>query len=133
MVLLLKLIIINTIWTLGLTIATSKGMVFYSVREWAEARQAKGNKWVEPLILCIYCMVSFHSVIAYLFAYGLGFINYWSWELLILLPLVIMGSSLLNGLIWGVHKLLDSANQYFENAQKILYMDITDRKSKSRR
>lgn len=130
MILLFKLIIINTIWTLGLRIATNEGMVFYWVRQWAEKKEDNGSRWVEPLILCHFCMPSFHSLFAYSFAYGMGIINHWSWGLLVILPLVIMGSSLLNGLIWGTHNLIDAATHYFTNGEKLMYMDIRDRKDR---
>lgn len=127
-VLLLKLIILTSIWVLGLTIVTQEGMALYKIRQWGDKKQAQGAKWVEPLILCHWCMPSIHSIIGFLSAWGLGIITEWSWKFFLLYPFVVMGSSLANGIIWVVYKTLDAANQYFTNGQKMFYLNIQNMK-----
>ena len=109
MIILLQLIAILSIWTLGLTIVTQEGMALYSLREWSNDK----GKWVEPLIRCHWCMPSFHSAFAYLFAAGIGVITHFEFKLLAMLPLVIMGASLTNGMIWGLHKLIEAKTKFY--------------------
>lgn len=132
MTLIFELILISSIWVLGLTIITQEGMLLYSIREWANEKHENGNRWLEPVILCHWCMASLHSVIGYLFAIGIGIINTFEWRLVFMYPIVVMGSSLFNGIVWGIHKLIESKTQYYENAEILSHFDISDRKKKHR-
>lgn len=132
MSILFSLIALTSIIVLGITICTQPGMIFYSLREWANEKHEKGNRWLEPVILCHWCMPSIHSVIGYLFAIGIGIINTFEWRLVFMYPIVVMGSSLFNGIVWGIHKLIESKTQYYENAEILSHFDISDRKKKHR-
>ena len=80
-------------------------MGLYSIRKWAEKKKENGSKWAEPLLLCVWCQPSSWSLLGYLFAYGLGIINKnnFNWNLLVLYPLVVCGSSIICGFIWSYH------------------------------
>lgn len=118
MILLLSLILITSIWVLGLTIATQEDMLLYGFREWGNKKQKEGKWWTEPLILCFWCMPSLHSLVGYGFAVGMGIITSFEWKLIFMYPLVAMGSSMLNGLIWGVHKMMEAKTNYYNSQEK---------------
>ena len=123
MITLLSIISITSIWVLGLTIATQEGMILYSIREWGDKIHSKGNKWIEPIILCHWCMPSLHSIVGYAFAYKIGVIDFVSWQIVFMYPLVVMGSSMLNGLVWGIHKLIENKSSYYEHVENIERME----------
>lgn len=123
MILLFELIILTSIWTLGLTIITQPGMALYSLREWA---QEKKNVIYEPIILCHWCMASVHSIFGYFFATVLGLIYTFDWKYVYIYPLVAMGSSLLNGLVWGLHSNMDAKTEYYESARKKIDIQIDE-------
>lgn len=100
MLLLFKLIIICVIWTLGIKIATSEGMVLERLGKYGEKKVDEGYKIFEALWVCQWCMPSIHTAIAMFFAFGIGIIPELTYRLIFYYPLVAMGSSLLNGLIW---------------------------------
>lgn len=134
-ILLIKLIIITSILVLGWTAASQEGMVFYPIRQWAEKKNEEGLKIMQPLFLCVWCQSSIWSLMGYAFAYGLGIIEHFKWEWILLYLLTVAGSSLLNGIVWGVHRLIeattaknDAAERYYDNVEKLAYMDIKDRK-----
>lgn len=112
---LLSLILVTSIWVLGLTIATQPFMVFHSWRVWAEKKQDKGNKFMEAVILCHFCMPSIHSIIGYWFAIYTEIIPYPDYRTFYLYPLVVMGSSLLNGLTWATYQLISSKTEHYKN------------------
>ena len=103
MMLLFELIIITSILVLGYTIATQEGMVFYNIRQWAEKKKEQGSKLIEPAFLCHWCQPSSWALIAFAFAFGMGIIEKFEWNLLFYYVLTVCGSSLVNGLIWGYH------------------------------
>ena len=72
MLVLIKLIVLTSIWCLGLQISTSEGMVFYRFREYAETKKSK--IW-EAIVLCPWCCASVHSIFGMLAAFGLGIIK----------------------------------------------------------
>lgn len=112
MILLFELIAITSIWVLGLTILTQPKMLLGSIRNWADTK----GQWVEPLIRCHWCMPSVHSLIGYGFAIGMGLIQQFSWFLVVIYPLVALGSSLINGLIWGWHLKIESETTFYNKA-----------------
>jgi len=128
-VLLFKLILITSLLVLGYTIVTQENMLLHSVRRWAERIQDRGSKFIETLAICHWCMPSTWSLLGFAFGYGLGLYDL-SWKLLLLYPLCVAGSSLTCGIIWGLNKLIESATQYFTNGEKLIYMDIRDRKDR---
>ena len=103
MMLLFELIIITSILVLGYTIATQEDMVFHNVRVWAEIKKEQGNKLIEPLFLCHWCQPSSWALIAFAFAFGMGIIEKFEWNLIFYYVLTVGGSSLVNGLVWGYH------------------------------
>lgn len=128
MITLFSLILITSIWVMGLTIITQEHMLLYSWREWADKKHEAGSKWLEPVIICHWCMPSLHSIVGYLFAIGIGIITTFEWRFVFMYPLVAMGSSLLNGMIWGIHKMIEAKTGYFENMEQLTHWDIVDRK-----
>ena len=111
MILLFSLIIITSILTLGFTIVSQEGMALYKLREWAENKNDKGSKWVEPLFLCIWCMPSIWSSFGFFFAYQIGILKCDSWNILWYYPLCVGGSSILGGLIWTVYLTINSVKE----------------------
>lgn len=111
MSLIFQLSILLSIWVLGLTIITQEGMLLYSWREWAN----KQGHWVEPIIRCHWCMPSIHGLIAYGFAFGIGILTEFNYRLIIMYPIVIMFSSLINGLTWGLHKMIEAKTGYYKS------------------
>lgn len=116
MIFLFKLITICVIWCLGIKIITSDGMVLSKLGKWGSEKVDAGHMIYEPLFMCEWCMPSIHSLIAYMFAYGMGLFNDLTWSLLVIYPLVAMGSSLLNGVIWICYKTINAKKEYLESA-----------------
>ena len=106
MLLLFDLILLTTIWCLGVKIITAPGMLLENLGAFAEDRAAKGQLIYEPLLACEFCLPSIHSLVGYLFAVVLGVIYYFSWSLVFIYPLVAMGSSITTGFIWTGYKTL---------------------------
>lgn len=126
MILLFKLIAITVIWVLGFKLATSEGMIFNFITRYAEEKE--GRVW-EPIVLCIWCMPSIHSLIAYMLACGIGVINAFSWHLVFMYPLVVMGSSFCCGVLWKVSELVDMAALHHKNAAERDYLQVKDMKN----
>lgn len=123
MTLLFHLIILTTIWVLGITIVTQPNMGLHSLRRAAESKKLKV---MEPLILCHWCMPTFHSLVGYLFAIILGLIDSFDWRYLYMYPLVIMGSSFLCGILWAAYINFDTQSNYYETGSE--YYEATTRK-----
>lgn len=111
MILLFSLIIITSILTLGFTIISQEGMALYKIREWAKKKNDEGNKWVEPLFLCIWCMPSIWSSFGFFFAYQIAVLKCDTWNILWYYPLCVGGSSILGGLIWTVYLTINSVKE----------------------
>jgi hypothetical protein len=123
--LLFKLVLITSIWILGITIVTQPNMLLYSIR--FNLTDEKGNplrRIYEPLVLCHWCMPTFHSIIGYAFVWGMGYIGQWSWKLLLIYPLVVAGSSILCGIVWAIYQLLEESRGYFRSAEKNQYIQL---------
>lgn len=125
MSLLFNLILITSIWCIGLTIVTQNNMLLHSVRIWAESKE---SKWYAPLILCTWCLPSIHSAVGYGFAVGIGIINSFSWRLVFMYPLVVMGASFVTGIVWSVYELISIKTQYYTNIEQLSYFDLKERK-----
>ena len=135
-VLLCKLIFITSLLVIGYTIFTSEGMGGYSIRLWATKKKEAGLKWAEPILLCHYCQPSTWSLLGFIIAYGLGIINSFSWNYFLLYILCVAGSSIVNGLVWGLHQSIIARKGYYEGAQILteaqlenIYTDIEDEES----
>lgn len=125
MIVLLKLIALTSIWILGLTIATSKGMVLYFIRQKLESLE---NKIFEPVILCHWCMPSIHSIFGYAFAYAINVIDLSLFQVIVYYPLVVMGSSIACGFLWSGYKLVEKLTEYYTHMEQHEYWNIKDRK-----
>jgi hypothetical protein len=115
MIELIKIILITAIWCLGVKIVTAKGMVLEGVGEWAENKVEQGYKIFEALLVCPWCMPSIHSIIGYLFAFAIGAVTGYKFELVIMYPLVVMGASVVTGLTWTFYETISQIHQYFKN------------------
>lgn len=108
MILLLKLILLTTIWCLGMKILTSEGMILEKLGRHAHGKVSEGRLIYDPLIACEWCMPSLHSVVGYFFAVVLGVVTVFSWRLVIIYPLVAIGASVGTGFIWNAYLTLNS-------------------------
>lgn len=111
---------------MGIKISTAEGMIFEKIGLWGEQKVKEGHKIFEALIVCQWCLPSFHSLIAHGFAFGLGILPFeFNWQLIIRLPLVIMGASFLSGNAWGIYETINRIRErneaeaiYFETLNK---------------
>ena len=133
MILLFKIIIITSIWVLGLTIATSDGMILEKWKVWGKAKMDEGHVIVEPLIMCEWCMPSLHSIFGYAFAFGIGVLNNFSWRLVVMYPLVVMGSSFVCGVSWTIYNMVKNKRDYYSNAESVMYFEKKDRIAKHKK
>lgn len=119
---------ITHIISMAIQITIQPNMVLENLGYWGKEKLKSGYKWVEPAFLCPYCVPSVWCSVGYLFAYLLGFIVKFEWNLVIIYPLVVGCTSLVNGLVWSTHELIHKKIKYYENAEKLKYMEIKDRK-----
>ena len=120
--LLIQLIIITSIWCLGVKIITAEGMILQKLGVYAKQQVDKGNIVWDALVNCEWCLASIHSLLGYLFALGIGVITKFEWRLIFMYPLVAMGTSLLTGMIWNYHLKSNSekeANEGIRDATEI--------------
>lgn len=127
MILAAKIIVITVIWVLGFYLASSEGMVFYGLTKYAETR--KSLIW-QPIVLCVWCMPSIHSLIGYLFAAGLGVITHFSWRLVFMYPIVVMASAFLGGFLWRLNELAGALIMRNKNTSEKDYLHVKDMKRK---
>ena len=109
--LLLKLIMLTSIWCLGIKIATAEGMVLERLGNYARKKVNEGKIIFDPLINCEWCLPSIHSLFGYAFALGIGLINTFSWKLVVMYPLVVIGSSVVCGLTWTVYQMVNAIKE----------------------
>lgn len=121
----IKLIILSSLWCLALQISTSEGMVFYKLREYAESKKAK--IW-EAIVLCPWCCPSIHSIFAYVGGFILGFVKWDSWNIFLMYPFVVAGSSLITGLVWIMYKFLELKMKYYGHLEQQEYFNLKQRK-----
>lgn len=100
-------ILITTAITLGVKIASLDGMLLQSFRNWAETKNGENEKAsiYDAIILCHWCMPSLWGF----FGYGFAFLIEKEFTLynVIFYPITVCASSILNGLIWGLHSKLN--------------------------
>lgn len=107
MIVILKLIIIVSILVLGVKIATGDDMILEDLGKWGKKKSDK-YKIFEALLVCPFCMPSVYSLIGYLFAFGLGILPFeWDWKLVIIYPIVVIGSSILAGFTWVAYETIN--------------------------
>lgn len=84
----LKLIILSSLFSLGLYYVTQKGEPLYFIRRVLDKiglkNSGEGRTWYYPILFCPVCMSSFHSVVVYLVFHFL------SWATLYELPMIII-------------------------------------------
>lgn len=115
MIVLSQLILITTIWCLGVKIVTAEGMLLEKLGKWAEDKVERGHKIYEAIVTCQWCLPSLHSIIGYSFAIGIGVIAEFEWKLVFMYPIVVCGSSILCGFTWTFLELINSIKEYFKN------------------
>lgn len=125
MILLFKIIIITVVWVLGVKIVTSEGMILESVGRYADSK--KSLIW-KPLVICVWCMPSIHSLVGYGLAVGVGVITGFSWHLIFMYPLVVMASSFICGVLWNISEWIDISTLYYRNAGEKEYLEVKDKK-----
>ena len=125
MITLLSIIVLTSIWNIGIEILLSEGMGLHKVRLWAES---KSSKIFEPLITCIWCRPSIHSSIAFLAAAGLGWIELQQWNNLILYPFVVCGTSAVSGIVWSAYKYIEIKAKYYQHIEQQEYFNLRERK-----
>lgn len=119
------LIVLTSIWNIGIEIVLSDGMALERVRKWAEN---KTGKWIEPLITCLWCRPSVHSLIGYSVAICLGLIDKFEWQLVVMYPLVVCGTSSVSGIIWSIYKLIEIKTLYYKHKEQNEFFDLKNRK-----
>lgn len=135
MIVLFKLIIIVSIWVLGIKIATGEEMILEKLGEWGKKKSEK-YKIFDALIVCPFCMPSIHSLVGYSFAFGLNIIPLeWDWKLLIMYPIIVMGTSILAGFTWTAYQTINTVKEkneaeteYYNNINATDFVEINKSK-----
>ena len=107
----LCIILITSIWCVGITLFTQNGFLLYFIRKYAESKVGKYKIW-NGLLLCIWCMAGVHSLLGYGFWFLAKGID---WGLLKSIHIVICGVALLNGILWGIMQALSALNTILGN------------------
>lgn len=129
------LILMTSIWVIGLTVVTQQGMLLFGIRKWANFHsQEKPVSVYDAIIKCPFCMPSIHSAIGYGFCILSGIVEL-DIKLLYVYPVVVCGSSFISGFLWTVYELILSYSEKLEveqkhlnNIEQLSYFDVTDRK-----
>lgn len=114
MILIFKLIILTSIWCIGLFIVTQEGMLLYSFRKWAEKENEKGMRVTEALIICPWCLPSIHAMVGYFFAVIIGIVDHFEFKFVLIYPLVVMGSSIVCGSTWTLIEYFSAKTEYYK-------------------
>lgn len=122
----IQIVALVTVWNLGIEIVLSESMALHELRLWAEK---KSSDIYLPLIICIWCRPSIHSLFGFAAAIGLGWIELLSWHNLIIYPFVVAGASFISGTLWSFYKLIEIKYGYLTHKEQNEYFDLKDRKS----
>lgn len=114
MITLFTLILLTSIWCIGIKIATANGMILEKLGHYAESKALEGRKIYEPLIVCPWCLPSIHSIFGYAFALGMGSITHFSWSLVVIYPLVVAGASIVTGFTWSIYLTINSIKEAYD-------------------
>ena len=125
MIILFKLILLTTMWCLGMKIITSDHMIFEKLGRYARGKVEEGKLIYDPIIACEWCMPSMHSLIGYGFGIVLGVINHFEWALVAIYPLVAIGSSIGTGMIWNFYLTMNSIKERNES-QSYFYDGLSE-------
>ena len=126
MITLFILIVLVTVWNVGIEVVLSDGMALERVRKWAQ--ENKSEIW-QPLVWCIWCRPSIHGIFVVIAAWLSGIICF-TWNIVILYPFVVSGSSFLSGFIWSIYKLIEVKTKYYIHKEQDAFFDLKDRKVK---
>ena len=109
------LILITSLWTVGIFLATSEGEILHGVK--VGFQKALGEKWSQPFISCPYCMPSVHGLLIcatyHLYRYELYHVlPVWPWSLLRYL-FVVVAASTFNYILYNlIRSLMGYASLY---------------------
>lgn len=126
MIIVVKLILITVMIGLSWKFATSPGMLLEKVGDWSQKKRDAGYKIFE-ILLCPFCGASLFSIISIGFGLAIG-ICFSTWNLLVIYPLIVFGSSTLTGIGWYLWLLLESKRAYFSNMEQLTYFEIKNKK-----
>lgn len=128
--LIFKIILLTSIWVFGVKILTHEGMLLEKLGEWANKKVEDGNKFIEWLFVCEWCMPSIHSILFVLpISYFVGILDgFIDVKNILILPFIIAGASLLSGIIWNFVMLLLKYYDFIDKSEKLKHFDIKDRK-----
>lgn len=122
MIILLNLIILTTLCVLAVKIITANGMALEKIGVYAQKKVEEEKKKIwDVLCYCPWCMPTLYSLAGFIFAFGIGVLRHFSWQLLFYYPLCVFGSSLTSGLIWTAYLTMATKRSYYENCQKYYY------------
>lgn len=138
MILLFKLIIITTIWVLGVKISTAEEMILEKLGKYGEKKVEAGHKIYDALWVCPWCMSSIHSLVGYGFAFLLGLIPFeWNWQLVYRYPLIVMGTSIAAGMTWTIYLTINQIKdkneiewKYYSHVEQLKYFELKEKKKK---
>ena len=136
MIIILSIILITSIWILGIKIATHPDMIFGKLGSWAEKKVESGYEILNPLLVCEFCMPSIHSIVGYFIYWqvsGLSLKYLWAY------PVVVAGASFLTGSLWALYNMIvakhiyyETASGYYDKAEKEKFWELKDRQEKYR-
>lgn len=110
---LVNLILTTSILVLGITVATQPGMLLEYWRNWAEKKKDEGWGVMDAVLICHWCMPSLWAILGYGFALATGVVWYFNWKIALMYPLVVMGSSVLNGIVWATYQMISEIAEHF--------------------
>lgn len=136
----LYLIFFTSVVVLAWRIAISEGMLLEKVSIYAEYKVEKGNKAFE-LIQCPFCMPTLFTFFGWVFILGLQILPLELNAQYVLIHLIAWFSCcIFCGFTWVAYKAVvakkdyyETAKKYYENAEKISFFEIKDRKENYRK
>ena len=136
MVLIFKVIVLTVIWCLGLKIVLSQGMVLEKIGKFITHKvEVEHKKIYEPIGYCEFCMPSIHTLFGIAFGLASKTISF-SWNIVILYPIFVMGSSFLTGIIWNAYgflktkqSLAESQIKLTDKQEEVTHFEVRDRKA----
>lgn len=137
MILIIKVIALTVIWCLGLKVALSEGMIFEKIGQFLNHKVEVENKKIFKAIgQCEFCMPSIHTLFGIAFGLASKTIIF-SWNIVILYPIFVMGASFTTGVIWNLFSYLNTKKELAESQikltdkqEELTHFEIKDRKAK---
>lgn len=101
-------------WTMGWRVVISEGMLLEKLGKWAEEK-AKTNKLFDILV-CPWCIPNVQGLLfVYPLAYGMGILNGFHWEYLMMYPFCLGGASFISGMLWNIYLTMNQMKDFFES------------------